>query len=244
MIALDLTIKRRRWLFGETVKTNNYPAIQIDVPQLGEADPPLFDQSIFRRISHKLDGDRRADVEPPTTQRPYRFVKPARLTEVYERTSAHRLFEVIRRRGFAQYALTEFPDRSVGVFVHRGESTGRAVRTYFFLGNRQRNHGAIFSISDKLACKLSDHALVISDGSNVRPKFLRKFHGTETSGSDAFSALRKRHFSYGNLDWICVGYVEKKNGPTLVWDVTRKNTRLHLDSRTIGTRGLPVLSAI
>ena len=188
-------------LFANHLDEFHYADIQY---QFGEADPPLFDQSIFRRISHKLDGDRRADVEPPTTERPYRFVKPARLTEVYERTSDHRIFKVIRRRGFAQYALTEFPDQSIGVFVHRGDSTGESGSNALFLGNRQRNHEPLSNLFDKLACKLSDHALVISDGSNVRPKFLIKFHGTETSGSEAFSELRKRHVSYGNFNWICV----------------------------------------
>jgi hypothetical protein len=184
--------------------------------------PRLLDPSKYRRISHKLDGDRLADVEPITAERPYRFVKPAFLTEAYERTRDHRPFKVIRRRGFAQYALADFLDRSIGVFVHRGDSPGEGGSNVFFLGNKKRNYEPLSNLFNKLACKLSDHALVATDGSNVCPKFLRKFHRSEASGPDAFSELRERRFFYGNFDWTCVGYLEKRNGPTLVWDVTRK----------------------
>jgi hypothetical protein len=106
--------------------------------------------------------------------------------------------------------------------VHRGDSVGESGSNVFFLGNRKCDHEPLSNLFNKLACKLSDHALVITDGSNARPKFLRKFHNTETLGFGAFSELRKQHFSYGNFDWICVGYVEQRYGPTLVWDLTRQ----------------------
>jgi hypothetical protein len=63
--------------------------------------------------------------------RRYRYLKPARLKVVYERSSDGRRVTVIRRRGFGQYALAELVDRSLGVFVHRGDRPLRNVEKLF-----------------------------------------------------------------------------------------------------------------
>jgi hypothetical protein len=58
--------------------------------------------------------------------RAYNFLKPSKLTETYERSDGRRL-KVIRRRGFGQIALSrQFSDRSLGVFMHRGDSPGES----------------------------------------------------------------------------------------------------------------------
>jgi len=50
-----------------------------------------------------------------------------------ERVSDGRRLTVIRRCGYEQYALGEFPNRSIGVFVHRGDSPGEGGSNVCFL---------------------------------------------------------------------------------------------------------------
>jgi hypothetical protein len=90
----------------------------------------------------------------------------------------------------------------------------------FFLANRRRDHEPCSNLFDKLAIKLSDRALIVSDGSNARIPFLKKFHRAEISGAEAFEKLRHEQFSFGAFDWRCAGYLSRKYGPTLLWDVT------------------------
>ena len=87
---------------------------------------PLLGQPVWQCIACKQQGESFAQVEPPNERRPYRYVKPAHLRQVYQRNCDERRLEVIRRRGFGQYALAEFPDRSIKVFVHRGDSPGES----------------------------------------------------------------------------------------------------------------------
>jgi hypothetical protein len=158
--------------------------------------------------------------------RSYSSIEPARLTEDYERISDAKRFKMTRRRGYGQYALAEFSDRSLGVFVHRGDSAGGGGSNVFFLANKKRDHAPCSDLFDKLAYKLADRALVISDGSNARIGFVKKFHpkrdSDETlSGPQAYERLQGKHFTFGAFDWRCVGYLSQKNGPTLVWDISR-----------------------
>jgi hypothetical protein len=74
-------------------------------------------------------------------QRPYRKLEPGRLKQLYERVSDGRRLTVIRRRGFGQYVLGEFPNRSIGVFVHRGDSPGDGGSNTYFLANNTKGVG-------------------------------------------------------------------------------------------------------
>ena len=72
---------------------------------------------------------------------PYRKLEPGRLKQLYERVSDSRRLTVIRRRGFGQYVLGEFPNRSIGVFVHRGDSPGDGGSNTYFLANNTKGVG-------------------------------------------------------------------------------------------------------
>jgi hypothetical protein len=140
---------------------------------------------------------------------------PGRLIEFYGREDDARRLKIVRRREFGQCALSEFADRSIGIFVHRGDSEGEGGSNLFFLANTP--------LYDKLSRKLADTALVVSDGSLVEPSFLRKFHRPkkEKSGFDAYRFHKKKHYPFDPFDWRCVGYLGQRNGPTLVWQLTR-----------------------
>ena len=174
-------------------------------------------------VSTELTGSPTATIEQRYTEtgRRYRQLDPARLTQIYERRDAFHRIKVVWRRGFGQYALAEIPDRSLGVFVHRGDSRGEGGSNVFYLANRRKHHEPCSNLFDKLKEKLSEMALIISDGSNADIPFLREFHHREIAGAQAFARMRERDFEYGGLRWRCVGYLGPRNGPTLVWRVTR-----------------------
>lgn len=78
------------------------------------------------------------------------------------------------------------------------------------------------NLYNKLSKKLSDQALIVSDGSNVRRRVLRGFHRKSVSGAEAYDALREQGFTFGEFRWRCAGYMGSCGGsPTLVWHVAR-----------------------
>lgn len=134
-----------------------------------DLESPFGDSSAYRKVERDFDGDRTAQIELRRNPagRDYSYVKPGLLTELYERKIDGRRFKVIRRRGYGQISLAKFPDQSIGVFVHRGDSPGESGSNVYFLANRKRDYEPVSNLFNKLACKLADHALIISDGSNV-----------------------------------------------------------------------------
>jgi hypothetical protein len=152
----------------------------------------------------------------------YWFLLPSKLIESYERTDGRRL-TVVRRRGFGQIALSEeFDDCSIGVFMHRGDSPGEAGSNVYFLANKKTRYERCGRLFDKLARRLKGKALIISDGSNSSIGWLRRFHHKSNAGHEAFSRYEGRLFNYGGFLWTCVGWLSGKNGPTLVWGLTRQ----------------------
>jgi len=52
----------------------------------------------------------------------------------------NREISIIRRRGFGQYALNEFPDDSLSIFCHRGDSSGEGGSGVRYLDNIKIKH--------------------------------------------------------------------------------------------------------
>jgi len=70
----------------------------------------------------------------------FRNMNPSWFHQRYRRDDGKEI-EVTRRRGFGQYALQEFKDRSIGVFMHRGDSRGESgSNTYFWQTNGLPTH--------------------------------------------------------------------------------------------------------
>mgnify|MGYP000867987895 CR=1 FL=1 len=148
--------------------------------------------------------------------RTYRHLDPSFQYEAYEREGIR--IEVIRRRGFGQYALLEQPAGSIGVFVHRSDSCGEAGSNMTFLGNVQRRHEPLSNLWDKLALRLRPQALIVSDGSLTRFNWLQvRELGAEAAYVQrrASSPLLRKGFN-----WRCVGFMAD-HGRTLIWQVTK-----------------------
>lgn len=201
-------------LFASHLTEFRFADIDYD---FGRDQPPSDPGPEYKLLESRLDGDATARLEWPTSDRPYRVIKPAHLIRRYERRCDGRRFNVILRRGFGQYALAELEDRSVHVFVHRGDSAGEGGSNVCYLGNRRRRHIPLSNLFEKLTRKLAARALIVSDGSNARVRFVRKFNRTNVEGREAYESLRDRVFSFGDRNWRCVGYIGPRYGPTLVW---------------------------
>lgn len=151
----------------------------------------------------------------------HRFVEPGERREIYECNGE--LVDVTWRRGFAQFALWNLPDRSLRVFVHRGDSRGEGGSNVFFFENRRGRVAQLSNVFDTLCEKLSNNALVVSDGSNiVAPRQLACFHRRrDVSEEEAYAAMKDAAFEHGPFAWRCCGFMGARYGPTLIWRLRR-----------------------
>lgn len=151
----------------------------------------------------------------------YSFLEPSRLSENYESSDGRRL-NIVRRRGFGQIALTkEFDSRSIGVFMHRGDSPGEGGSNVYFLANKKASFEPCGNLFDKLGQKLADNALVVTDGSNAHITRLRRLHRKNMDGAVAYEYYRGKSFIFGGFCWSCVGWMSMRYGPTLAWGLQR-----------------------
>lgn len=159
---------------------------------------PFTQPKNYKLLKSEITGNPSADMELRTFDDggTYRFLKPGHLSEVYERVADKKRLTVIRRRGFGQYALGEIEDKSLAFFVHRGDSPGECGSNVYFLSNKKARHEPCSNLFDKIATKLSDRALVITDGSNTDFKFLRKHHHSQILSQEAFLERRKRQYNF------------------------------------------------
>lgn len=153
--------------------------------------------------------------------RQYRHLAPSKIIERYRRVDG-RTIVVIRRCGFGQIGLlSEFEPRSLGVFMHRGDSMGEGGSNCWYLANRKRYYEPCSNLFIKLREKLADKAIIISDGSNTRIKTLCRYHQTPISSIDAYTKEQGKIFDWGGFRWSCIGWMTRRYGPTLVWGVER-----------------------
>lgn len=161
-----------------------------------------------------LDGRAFAALERPSAygRRGPRQIDPARLEETYLHEASGRLIRVTRRRGFAQYALKEIPNGSLGVFFHRGDSMGEGGSDAWFLANRPRRHPPLSNLFARLKQKLAYPALIASDGSNTT------FEPLITAvRSDAQQPVQ---FELEGLHWARVGTMtDEGRRRTAIWRV-------------------------
>lgn len=154
----------------------------------------------------------------------YRHLEPGSVWDKYGRDDGRRIC-VVRRRGFGQIALVkEFSLRSLSVFMHRGDSRGESGSNTYFLANKQASYPPCANLFSKLAERLTDRALIISDGSNSHFSWLRRFHGGGMSGKAAFEYHADRPArEFGGFKWTCVGWLSHRYGPPLVWGLERQD---------------------
>lgn len=148
-------------------------------------------------------------------------VESSSLIETYRHQPTDRKISIRRRRGFGQFALLDAPLRSVSVFMHRGDSPGEGGSNIFFLADCNSNYKPVGHLLSKLAERLTDRAIVLSDGSNTRLAPLKRFHRQNFSGAEALEHLREKSFVRSGFRWSCIGYLDNKYGPTLAWGLER-----------------------
>ena len=138
---------------------------------------------------------------------PYRDITPAWLRERYINLESSRTIQVIRRRGFGEYALDELPDNSLGIFCHRGDSGIHAGSRTSFLANQKRSHQPLSNLFEKIKRKLAYPALIVSDASNTTIRQL-------------FVSSVEMEFDHFGLHWRRIGELNvEEHRPTFVWQV-------------------------
>ncbi|BAQ45814.1 hypothetical protein [Methylobacterium aquaticum] len=164
-----------------------------------------------------------AMVSRETEGRIHRWIEPCVWTAPLRHQSTGADVTAHWRRGFGEYALArEFKDCSISVFMHRGDSPGEGGSGAHFLDRRPKRHEPLAFLFDKLAAKLRDEALVVTDGSNCGILELRTFHRDRaTEGPRALEALAGQIFERWGFRWTCVGHLGPKYGPTLIWKLRR-----------------------
>lgn len=180
----------------------------------------------YQLMASETRGDLDAEIEvrQSETGAVYRYLEPGSVWDMYGRDDGRRIF-VVRRRGFGQIALVkEFSPRSLSVFMHRGDSRGECGSNAYFLANKQASYPPCANLFSKLAERLTDRALIISDGSNSHFSWLRRYHRDGVSGKTAFEYHADRPGrDFGGFKWTCVGWLAPRYGPTLVWGLERQD---------------------
>lgn len=101
------------------------------------------------------------------------------------------------------------------MFLHRGDSSGEAGSSTFFLSNKRMHHPPLSMLLDVIKRKLSCPALIGSDGSNTTIRQLF------AAGEGDESIL---HFSSHGLVWKRVGALKARDcRHTVVWQVHPQN---------------------
>ncbi len=203
--------------------------------------PPVFPQSTHKIIRSDRYGEVGAQLRWVPFQftcawgrshwAPYRYLEPSYLSEVYLGPDGNTT-SVVRRRGFGQLAIEkDFHDDSISIFMHRGDSIGEGGSGMWLIDNREARYEPISNIFEKLESKLTENALIISDGSNTRVKFLNQYNWQGISGRQAYKSLKNKRYEFGNRIWRCIGWLSRRYGPTLVWNVVRKEKGEYAGSR-------------
>ena len=182
-------------------------------------------------VSKEISGEPNARMERrhDDNGHKYRYLEPSKCEEIYNRADGRQI-TVIWRRGFGQIGLSkEFSDRSLGVFMHRGDSPGEAGSNVYYLANRSARYEPCAKLFKKIGRRLRDKSIIITDGSNTSIRMLRHFHRDgnhrkRIKGSEAFKYFQGQDFRYGGFHWTCVGWLSRRYGPTLAWGLTREQS--------------------
>ena len=124
-------------------------------------------------------------------------------------------------RHAAEVLVDRFPERSIGVFMHRGDGAGEGGSALSFLDPDSRYPSCFSYHLDTLAPRLADRALIVTDGSNTSVSWLEKFYDARIPAREAYSIAAQTHYELARFHWRCVGWLGRRYGPTLVWGVER-----------------------
>jgi hypothetical protein len=186
-------------------------------------EPALGKESIFRLLEVERNGaiNARQEQRQDLLGHSFNYLEPSRLIERYEREDGRKI-TVVRRRGYGQIGLMEeFAEKELGVFMHRGDSNNDGGSGVWFLSNRKARYQPCGLLFDKLATRLADESLIVSDGSNCAIKEVKKFYFKNVTAEHAYNHFQGCNFDFGGFHWRCVGWLGERYGPTLVWGLMR-----------------------
>jgi hypothetical protein len=152
----------------------------------------------------------------------YRDIEPCTRTEAYVHKASGQEIHLhfCRRRG--PTAMRKYIN-DVGVFFFRGCSN-EGSSTLWLTANVNGRKGQIEEMLEKLV----DGGLIVTDGSmcegDSNPyRELRRFCGDSTIGARAVELVNSFEDPQGRR-FCCVGYAGEKYGPTLIWQVSQKES--------------------
>lgn len=199
----------------------------------------LFGIKDMHFISESLVGEeKKQPVEIRITEKgqPYNYLEPGYLKQIYQ--YRYREITIIFRRGYDYTSLfgpssLNVAESRLGIFFLRGTSSEGG-------SNHPWNHPVPVrmlrgqpkvSLPRKLVNTLPDGGLIVTDGSlsypfnNISTGFefesFSKFHHMKISGNEAMKMASPFRDNQGNL-FICIGYVDDRDSPTLIWQVIKK----------------------
>jgi len=101
----------------------------------------------------------------------------------------------------------------LSVFFYRGDSQGASGSGFYWLKQTLLRY---------VLQEIEPGGLLVSDGSNAIKAFSSQ-HRNNTIGKNAIA--KSKPFTHHGHYLLCIGYLGKKNGPTLAWRVQPANCR-------------------
>lgn len=133
--------------------------------------------------------------------------------ETYKRKQDQRCITVYqcKGRGYDTFrSLLKSQQTPLSVFFYRGDSPGNGGSGFYWL--RKARLKNVLEV-------LEDYGLIISDGSNATRELSTFHHCLDVAGNVAQG--RVQPFTFAKRRFECIGYLDAKYGPTLVWQVKR-----------------------
>jgi hypothetical protein len=211
-------------LFKEKISTFSF--CDLHYPRGLALKPLLSTSDGYQLVASDRSGKPYAQItHRKEYSRQYRWLPPSKLTEIYIGPD-EKLTTIIRRRGFGEFGLAELNVGELGVFMHRGDSTGEGGSNLWFLANRTRDYPPCSMLFDVIASKVLDKVVIVSDGSNTRIPQLKEyqryqFKYRKLTGSTLYEQRNDLTFAKYGFEWKCIGWMTRRYGPTLIWGLER-----------------------
>ncbi len=206
---------------------NNEPAERIKFDNISE----------LRMLSESFTGPDEAELEDCSPFRKYRYLEPGYLERLF--LYKGRNIRVILRRGFDYTSLfgpskLEIASNSLGIFFFRGTSSEGGSNHPWISDKKVRMlYGEKkVQLLPKLLDVLPSGGLIVTDASlgyfcdspmkETNPYYpMHEFHDRPyISCEEAYLKARPFEDDEGRC-FSCIGYAGMRNGPTLVWQVTK-----------------------
>ena len=169
-------------------------------------------------------GNIRAELEDryDESNRRYRWLDPSSVTCTYSEKEGRQI-RITYRRGFGQMGLSALTAPELGVFMHRGDSAGEGGSGVWYLSNKKKRFQPLSTLFDLIVSRAGNSLVIVSDGSNAAVTELRRYSRSNMHGSEIYKQIRGTTFERYGFVWRCIGWMQPRYGPTLVWGLRRNS---------------------